>query len=173
MGFRKILAALCIVAIAATGIGAAVFLVNHMNTVNSTPSAPRSSLVPPEPKIPTPDEFKVGVQVTAQQCDPNGTTCIYTYSIEPNYTGFHPLPDRDFAVFYEIVGGNAPQPGNFTVSNGQARVYKDVTVEGPPGAQLQANVTAINPIAGPKPPPPVDTLAPMPIRTPDRQPASP
>ena len=38
MGFRKILAALCIVAIAATGIGAAVFLVNHMNTVNSTPS---------------------------------------------------------------------------------------------------------------------------------------
>lgn len=172
MGLRKILAALCIVAIAATGIGAAVFLVTHMDTINSAPSAPRSSLVPPEPKIPTPDEFKIGVQVTAQQCDPNGI-CTYTYSIEPNYTGFHPLPERDFAVFYEIIGGNAPQPGNFTVSNGQARVYKDVTVEGPPDAQLQAKVTEINPIAGPKPLPGVDTLAPMPIRTPAPQPASP
>ena len=59
------------------------------------------------------------------------------------------------------------------VSNGQARVYKDVTVEGPPDAQLQAKVTEINPIAGPKPLPGVDTLAPMPIRTPAPQPASP
>ena len=113
-------------------------------------SAARSTLAAPEPKMPTPQEFEVGVQVTATQCTDQGV-CTYTYSIQPNYVGFHPLPERDFAVFYEIEGGTAPQPGNFTVSSGQARVYKDVTVEGPPGAQLTARVTGISPVAGPKP----------------------
>ncbi len=146
----KVLAALCIVAIAVTGVGVAIFLFTRMDTLKSTPSAARSSLVPPEPKMPTPQEFEVGVQVTGVQCGANAV-CTYTYSIQPNYVGFHPLPERDFAVFYEVVGGTAPQPGNFTVSSGQARVYKDVTVDGPPGAQLTARVTEISPVSGPKP----------------------
>lgn len=149
-GLRKLLAALCIVAIAVTGIGVAIFLFTRMDTLKSAPSAARSTLAAPEPKMPTPQEFEVGVQVTATQCTDQGV-CTYTYSIQPNYVGFHPLPERDFAVFYEIEGGTAPQPGNFTVSSGQARVYKDVTVEGPPGAQLTARVTGISPVAGPKP----------------------
>jgi len=147
---RKVLAALCIVAIAVTGIGVAIFLFTRMDTLKSTPSAARSTLAAPEPKMPTPQEFEVGVQVTATQCADNGV-CTYTYSIQPNYVGFHPLPERGFAVFYEIVGGTAPQPGNFTVTGGQARVYKDVTVEGPPAAQLTARVTEISPVAGPQP----------------------
>ena len=147
---RKVLAALCIVAIAVTGIGVAIFLFTRMDTLKSTPSAARSTLAAPEPKMPTPQEFEVGVQVTATQCADNGV-CTYTYSIQPNYVGFHPLPERGFAVFYEIVGVTAPQPGNFTVTGGQARVYKDVTVEGPPAAQLTARVTEISPVAGPQP----------------------
>ncbi len=147
---RKVLAALCIVAIAATGIGVAIMLFTGRDTDKSAPSGPRSTLAAPEPKMPTPQEFEVGVQVTATNCADNGV-CTYTYSIQPNFVGFHPLPERGFAVFYEIVGGTAPQPGNFTVSNGQARVYKDVTVDGPPGAQLTARVTEISPLAGPTP----------------------
>ena len=105
-------------------------------------------------------------QVTATNCADNGV-CTYTYSIQPNFVGLHPLPERGFAVFYEIVGGTAPQPGNFTVSNGQARVYKDVTVDGPPGAQLTARVTEISPLAGPNPIPgpgaKTEDLSPQPI----------
>ena len=117
--------------------------------------------------MPTPEEFRVGVEVTGQQCADNGV-CTYTYSIQPNYVGYHPLPEQDFTVFYEISGGNAPQPGNFTVSDGQARVFKDVTLEGPPGAQLQATVTQISLVAGPKPIPtpetvPPEQLSPQPI----------
>ena len=42
----------------------------------------------------------------------------------------------------------AKDPATAAVTNG---VYKDVTVEGPPGAQLTARVTGISPVAGPKP----------------------
>src|SRR6476660_5722283 len=165
---RRILAALCIVAMIATGIGLAIYVVmNTMNAGNSTPSSPKSSLAAPAPKLPTPEEFRVGVEVTGQQCADNGV-CTYTYSIQPNYVGYHPLPEQDFTVFYEISGGNTPQPGNFTVSDGQARVFKDVTLEGPPGAQLQATVTQISLVAGPKPIPapetvPPEQLSPQPI----------
>lgn len=163
---RKVLAAVSIVAILVTGVGVAIFLFTRMDELGSAASSSRSSLVPPEPKIPTPQEFQVGVQVTDQQCAPDDR-CVYTYSIQPDYVGFHPLPDHDFAVFYEIVGGTDPQPGNFTVSDGQARIYKDVTIEGPPGAQLTARVTRISPIAGPKPLPgpgaKTEDMSPMPI----------
>ena len=44
---------------------------------------------------------------------------------------------------YEVTGGHQPQPGKFTVTGDQAEILKDVTVEGPPGAVLQANVLRI------------------------------
>ena len=167
MGLRRVLAALCIVAMIVTGLGLAIFLFMKSDSPSDTPSSPRSSLAQPQPKLPTPEEFRVGVEVTGQQCADNGV-CTYTYSIQPNYVGYHPLPEQDFTVFYEISGGNAPQPGNFTVSDGQARVFKDVTLEGPPGAQLQATVTQISLVAGPKPIPvpetiPPEQLSPQPI----------
>lgn len=167
MGLRRVLAALCIMAMLLTGIGVAIYMFTHPDAMDATMSSPRSSLVPPEPKVPTPDEFKVGVQVTATDCPPGGV-CTYTYSIEPNYVGFHPLPKQGFTVFYEVVGGNEPQPGNFTVANGSARVLKDVRIEGPPGAQLQARVTDISLVSGPMPAPPPgnsvpEELSPQPI----------
>lgn len=156
---RKVLAALCVVAMMGTGIGLAIFLFAHNGSRTATPSSDGTSLASPQPKLPTPAEFRVGVQVTGQQCAPNGV-CTYTYSIQPSYVGYHPLPKQDFTVFYEVTGGNAPQPGSFTVSNGQARVFKDVTVEGPPDAQLQATVKQVSLVAGPKPVQPSDTIAP-------------
>lgn len=175
MGVRKVLAAISIVAMVVTGVSVAIFLFTHRNTMSATPSSGRASLTPPPPKVPTPQEFKVGVEVTGQQCGDAGI-CTYTYSIQPSYVGFHPLPEQDFTVFYQVVGGAAPQPGTFTVSGGQARVLKDVTLEGPPDAQLQATVTKISPVAGPKPVPSPNVapeLSPQPINSPDRQPAAP
>lgn len=174
MGIRRILAALCIVAIFITGIGVAIYLFSHRGSLDSAASTPKSSLTPPPPKVPTPEEFQVGIEVTAQECNDAGV-CTYTYSVKPNYMGYHPLPEQGFTVFYDVVGGNEPQPGNFSVSGGQARVFKDVTVEGPPGAVLSANVTKVSLMAGPNaipvPDGPAAEMAPQPINPPAPQPA--
>ncbi|MGH3677798.1 MAG: hypothetical protein ACRDU5_19100, partial [Mycobacterium sp.] len=105
----------------------------------STPPPPPA---PRKPQMPTPAEFQVAVVVTEQNC--SGTAgCVYTYRIEPKYIGLHPLPEKEITVSYLVTGGHQPQPGDFTVHNGQARVLQDVPLEGPPNARLQASVTQI------------------------------
>src|SRR3546814_8547425 len=76
------------------------------------------------PKVPTPVEFAVNVVVTDTQCPPDVPACTYTYTIEPKYIGLHPLPETPFTVFYEVVGGNTPQKGEFTVHKDQAKILK-------------------------------------------------
>jgi hypothetical protein len=92
--------------------------------------------------VPTPQEFTIKVVVGEQNCDP-GPGCVYKYTIEPKYIGFHPLPTTPFTVKYEVQGGTAPQPGEFTVEGSQAKIFKDVVLEGPPAAQLQAVVLQV------------------------------
>src|ERR1700741_5008322 len=125
---RRLLAALAIVAMLIGGISmaAAIIFGDHLNP-------------PPPPSVPTPKEFTIKVVVTEQNCDP-GPGCVYKYTIEPKYIGFHPLPTTPFTVKYEVQGGTQPQPGEFTVEGSQAKIFKDVVLEGPPAAQLQAVV---------------------------------
>ena len=138
---RKVLAALAIVGMLVSGIGLATFVI--FNKGDEPVAAPqRTPPPPPPPSVPTVKEFLVGVNVTAQNCDPAGT-CFYTYTIDPKYVGLHPFPDTPFTVDYEVIGGHQPQPGNFTVQGEKAQILKDVVVEGPPGAQLQARVLRI------------------------------
>jgi hypothetical protein len=142
---RKWSAGLALVAIAASGIGvAAVMIFGSMTTPKpfERSATPRTTLAPPSPTVPTPFEFAVGVVVTAQTCVPDGS-CTYKYTIEPKYIGLHPLPETPFTVTYEVVGGSAPQKGEFTVQKDQAQILKDVVLEGPPGAQLKANVMTV------------------------------
>jgi hypothetical protein len=133
---RKWSAALGIFAMVAGGVGIASVL--HFGD-HSQP-APRQPAAPPS--VPTPKEFTVGVVVSAQNCPPNAA-CVYTYTIEPKYIGLHPLPPTEFTVEYQVTGGHQPQPGKFTVHGDQATIMKDVTLEGPPGAQLHASVTQV------------------------------
>lgn len=141
MNARRLVAALAIFAVVATGVGISI----AMFTANKTPppaAATRTPLPPPQPKVPTPAEFQIGVVVTDQNCAaPNG--CVYKYRVDPKYIGLHPLPEKEIKVVYEVRGGNQPQVGDFTVQGGQARVLQDVPLEGPPGARLQAAVTQI------------------------------
>jgi hypothetical protein len=141
MNVRRLVAALAIFAVLATGIGLSI----AMFTGTKTPppaAATRTPLPPPKPSVPTPAEFQIGVVVTDQNCSgPNG--CVYKYRIEPKYIGLHPLPDKEIKVIYQVTGGHQPQTGDFTVQGDQARVLQDVPLEGPPGARLQAAVTQI------------------------------
>lgn len=141
MTIRKLLAALAIVGMLASGVGIASMML-FSNPTQQAQAPRRTPPQPPPPSVPTADEFLVGVVVTAQNCDPAGV-CVYTYTIDPKYVGLHPFPETLFTVEYEVTGGLQPQPGQFTVQGQQAQILKDVTVEGPPGAQLQANVLRI------------------------------
>ncbi|HOW95941.1 hypothetical protein [Mycolicibacterium fallax] len=148
---RKVLAALAIVGMLAGGVAAAIYLVTS-GAQRADPVASTPESFAPTPTMPKPDEFLVGVTVTEHHCG-TPTTCTYVYSIAPNYHGGHPLPERAFTVFYEITGGHQPQPGSFTVSDGQAKMFKDVSVDGPPGARLAARVLRVEPVVGPVPAP--------------------
>jgi hypothetical protein len=140
---RRLLAALAIVAMLIGGVSVAVALIFGDHSKAPAPTAaPRTTLAPPTPSVPTPKEFTINVVVTEQTCPPDGP-CAYKYTIEPKYIGFHPLPTTPFTVKYEVQGGNQPQPGEFTVEGTQAKVLKDVVVEGPPAARLQAVVLQV------------------------------
>lgn len=140
---RRLLAALAIFAMLAGGLGLAFTLVfsDHSKPA-STPAPTMRTTRPPPPSVPTPKEFIVNVVVTGQDCQPGGG-CVYKYTIEPKYIGFHPLPTTPFTVKYEVHGGNQPQPGEFTVQGNQAKILLDVVLEGPPAARLQAVVLAV------------------------------
>jgi hypothetical protein len=140
---RKLLAALAIVAMLVGGISIAAALIFGDYSKPQQPAAtPRTTLAPPPPSVPTPKEFTINVVVTEQNCEP-GPGCAYKYTIEPKYIGFHPLPTTPFTVKYEVQGGNQPQPGEFTVEGNQAKILKDVILEGPPAARLQAIVLQV------------------------------
>jgi hypothetical protein len=139
---RKTAAWAAIVAIVVSGIGLAAVTIYGSITAPSPServAPPRTTLAPPPPKVPTAMEFTVNVLVTENTCAPDGN-CIYKYTIEPKYIGLHPLPETPFTVFYEVTGGHQPQKGEFTVHKDQAKILKDVVLDGPPGAQLKAVV---------------------------------
>lgn len=139
---RKWSAGLALVALVASGVGiAAVMIFGSMLSPKPAQQAstPRTTLAAPSPKVPTPWEFTVNVIVTDNTCAPDGN-CAYKYTIEPKYIGLHPLPETPFTVFYEVTGGHQPQKGEFTVHKDQAKILKDVVLEGPPEAQLEAVV---------------------------------
>src|ERR1700754_4713796 len=141
---RKWAAALAIFAMLAGGVSvAAVLIFSDQSKPASQPAAPpRNSLPPPPPSVPTPEEFTINVLVTEQNCVP-GPGCVYKYTIEPKYIGFHPLPTTPYTVKYEVQGGTQPQPGEFTVEGSRATIFKDVVLEGPPDALLQAVVLQV------------------------------
>ena len=141
---RRLLAALAIFAMLAGGVSVAAALIfsDHSKPAASPTATPRTTLPPVPPSVPTPKEFTINVVVTEQNCPPDAA-CVYKYTIEPKYIGFHPLPATPFTVRYEVQGGNQPQPGEFTVEGSQARIFKDVVLEGPPAARLQAVVVAV------------------------------
>ena len=139
---RKLLAALAIVALLVGGISIAVALIFGDHSKPPPATTPRTTLAPPPPSVPTPKEFTINVVVTEQNCEP-GPGCAYKYTIEPKYVGFHPLPTTPFTVKYEVQGGNQPQPGEFTVEGNEANILKDVIIEGPPAARLQAVVLQV------------------------------
>jgi hypothetical protein len=142
---RKWFAVLALFAMLVSGVGVALMMIYGSVTApkpSDRAAPPRTTLPQPSPKVPTPIEFAVTVNVTDQTCVPEGP-CRYTYTIAPKYIGLHPLPETPFTVSYEVVGGNVPQPGEFTVEKDQAQIMRDVVLEGPPGAQLTANVMKV------------------------------
>lgn len=143
---RKWFAALALLALLASGVGvAAAMIFGNVTDAGRAPQAtsPRTTLAPPPPTVPTPMEFTITVVVTDRQCAPGSPVCTYKYTIEPKYIGLHPLPETPFTVLYEVVGGNAPQQGEFTVHKNEAKILTDVVLEGPPAAQLKANVLRV------------------------------
>jgi hypothetical protein len=140
---RRLLAALAIVVMLIGGVSIAAAMIFSDRSNPPAPTAtPRTTLAAPSPSVPTPKEFTINVVVTDQNCPPDGG-CAYKYTIEPKYIGLHPLPTTPFTVKYEVQGGNQPQPGEFTVEGSQAKILKDVVLEGPPAARLQAVVLAV------------------------------
>jgi hypothetical protein len=141
---RKWSAGLALFAILASGVGVVAVVIFGGSSSAPPPKTvtPRTTLAAPSPQVPTPFEFTVNVIVTDQQCVPEGG-CTYKYTIEPKYIGLHPLPETPFTVLYEVVGGNEPQRGEFTVEKDQAKILKDVVLDGPPAAQLTANVLQV------------------------------
>ena len=149
---RRWSAALAIFGMLAGGVSIASILI-FGDLSKPAPATSRTPPPPPPPKVPEPREFTIGVVVTAQDCPPRGG-CVYTYTIEPKYIGTHPLPADELRIEYQVTGGHEPQSGAFTVHGTEGRILKDVTLAGPPGAQLKAEATKV--VVRPDFGPPID-----------------
>ena len=140
----RLIAALAVFAVVVAGLGITIAVLTS-SSKDKPAAAPRTSLVPPQPRtpqVPTPVEFQLNVVVTEQNCTVPAE-CVYKYRIEPQYIGLHPLPNNEIKVIYQVTGGHQPQTGDFTVQGDQARILQDVPLEGPPGARLQATIIKI------------------------------
>ena len=145
---RRWSAALAIFGMLAGGISiASILIFGDINKPAPTAAPPPPTLAP---KVPVPREFTIGVVVTGQDCPPGGE-CVYTYTIEPQYIGRHPLPADELRIAYQVTGGHEPQSGEFTVHGTEAKIFKDVKLAGPPGAALKAEATevVVRPVYGP------------------------
>lgn len=148
---RKWAAAAALVAMAVGGVGVGVFLITARHDRQLNAAAEPRTPVAAAPALPTRNEFTVAVLVSGQDCDPAGQ-CVYTYTIEPKYVGLHPLPTDELRVSYRVAGGAEPQDGAFTVHDNQVRYLKDVTLRGPAGATLSAEVLDVAPVKVQGPP---------------------
>jgi hypothetical protein len=145
MNARRLLAAVMIFGLIASGIGITIAVLTSNKSPQPAASPPPTA--PPRPQMPTPADFQVGVIVIDQNCS-GPADCVYKYRIEPRFIGRSPLPERQITVSYQVTGGHQPQTGDFTVHKDQARVLQEATLEGPPGARLQASVTQVD-VPGP------------------------
>ena len=69
--------------------------------------------------------------------------CSRPFEVDARASGGIGQSTTPFTVKYEVQGGNLPQPGEFTVEGSQAKIFKDVILEGPPAARLQAVVLQV------------------------------
>lgn len=67
-----------------------------------------------------------------------------TYRISPTYIGAEPMTNSSFTVVYTINGGEDPQIGNFTVSNGVWQ-SPEGHINTPPNPTLTAVATRVMP----------------------------
>lgn len=107
---------------------------SEATSTSSTPSA----------APPTPADFVVGVIITEQKCF-GSAGCNYRYTINPQYIGTKPLPDKT-TVVYSVTGGEQDQVGNFTLdSTGTATFDRETGISGEESANLRATVTQVIP----------------------------
>lgn len=103
-----------------------------------SPSSTSSDVATP----PTVADFAVGVVVTEQKCF-GSAGCSYHYTINPQYIGAKPLPNKTTVIF-KVTGGDQDQVGNFTIDDGGTATFdRESTIDGPEGADLQATVTQV------------------------------
>ena len=143
MNARRLVASLAIFAVVVGGIGVTIaVLIGDKPPPPATSQAALPPAAPPQPQMPIPAEFQIGVVVIDQNCSgPNG--CAYKYRIEPKYLGFHPLPEKGDQGG---VSGDRRAPAASRRLHGPGRPGAHLGgchLKGPPGARLQASVTQI------------------------------
>ncbi|RVW03610.1 hypothetical protein [Rhodococcus spongiicola] len=110
-------------------------------TTNSNAAVARTT----EPKRPiVPADFAIDITVLEKKCF-GSAGCSVTYAIDPSFKGFvDDLEGRSFKVVYEIIGGDDPEIGNFSVDGTRVRYDESSRIDTPSSdAVLTAKVTQV------------------------------
>jgi hypothetical protein len=94
--------------------------------------------------LPTPEQFKLDVVIVEKDCF-GSAGCNVMYDIDPTYTGPESLQGTSFTVVYQIDGGDEPQTGNFTVTNGKTSGHRDLIDTPSASSTLAAVATKVLP----------------------------
>ncbi len=77
--------------------------------------------------LPSPEHFRLDVIVVEQECF-GSAGCRVVYTLKPIYVGPGSLSGTSFTVVFLISGGEEPQVGHFTVTNGTATVDHETMI---------------------------------------------
>lgn len=131
----------CIAALDAAekvGVRADLYVVNARRCRSGINTAEVATVKEAGAYTPVPSDFQLEVIVIEQECF-GSAGCIVTYRIQVAYAGAQaPDPKQTFTVSYDLLGGEEPEIGSFSVRGTSVSVSSSETVSTPPNPTVTA-----------------------------------
>lgn len=127
----------------AVGVKADLYVINARRCRNGINAAEVARKKTGGPYTPVPSDFQLAVVVLEKSCF-GSAGCNVTYRIDVTYVGAQPPdPKQTFTVSYELVGGEDPKIGSFSVRGDTASVSTEDFISTPPNPTLIATPTQV------------------------------
>lgn len=131
----------CIAALDAaesTGTKGDLYIINARRCRQGINSAETAVATKAGPYTPVPTDFGIEILTLEQSCF-GSAGCNVTYQIKVTYLGAQlPASGQTFIVSYDLLGGEDPEVGSFTIRDGTVTSSSRELIQTPPNPALSA-----------------------------------
>lgn len=131
----------CIAALDAaesTGVKGDLYVINARRCRQGINSAETAVATKAGPYTPVPSDFGIEIVTLEQSCF-GSAGCNVTYQIKVTYLGAQlPASGQTFIVSYDLLGGENPEVGSFTIRDGTVTSQQREFIQTPPNPTVTA-----------------------------------